>query len=152
MTEEARKRVEALRMCPVPGFGCCDCPVYIPGQTCQNELKAAALIESLSAQLDQVTRERDAAVKDIRNAAFCGCHVCKHYYRPDQNVRKYACKKYGSFDEHDFIADDGSIYARPIESYRVETQVAGCSQLEKVRIEGVKMKSGSLFVNMGFVV
>jgi len=96
MTEEAKKRVEALRMCPVPGFGCCDCPVYIPGQTCQNELKAADLIESLFAQLDQVSqerdglsimltsatsaaetykRERDAAVDDISRE----CHKCKHF-------------------------------------------------------------------------
>lgn len=33
------------------------------------------LIESLSAQLDQVTMERDAAVEDIPRE----CHKCKHF-------------------------------------------------------------------------
>lgn len=104
MNEEARETVKALRMCPDPSYGCYDCPVFVPGKTCQNELKAADLIESLSAQLDQVTRERDglsimltsatsaaetykrerdAAVKDIeelRTRYFRGtCHYCKHH-------------------------------------------------------------------------
>lgn len=50
MTEEAKKIVEALRMCHDPKYGCYDCPVDVPGEPCQNELKAADLIESLSAE------------------------------------------------------------------------------------------------------
>lgn len=37
--------------------------------------KIADLIESLSAELEQVKRERDAAVEDILR----GCHKCKHF-------------------------------------------------------------------------
>lgn len=64
----------------------------------------------LHSAYEAMKRERDAAVEDIKKAAFCGCHVCEHYYRPDPNVRKYACRKFGDFDKVDFIADDGSIY------------------------------------------
>lgn len=72
MTDKAKRIVEALRMCPVSGYSCNDCPVYTPGITCQNELNAADLIESLSAELEQVKQERDAAVEDLRSAAYCG--------------------------------------------------------------------------------
>jgi hypothetical protein len=119
MNEEARKCTEALRYVERTlirtGW-------IAEANMAKGVARAADLIESLSAQLDQVTRERDAAVKDIRNAAFCGCHVCKQYYRPDQNVRKYACKIYGSFDEHDFIADDGSIFCGAMEWRGVEVE------------------------------
>ena len=78
-------------------------------------LTTADLIESLAAELEQVKRERDAAVEDIRKAAWCCCHVCKHYYQPDPNTRIHSCKKYGDFDKHDFIADDGSIFCGAFE-------------------------------------
>lgn len=71
MTEEARNIVEALHMCPDPKCICRDCPVYVPGKLCQNELKAADLIESLSEQLEQVTRERDVAIGQL-NQLGCG--------------------------------------------------------------------------------
>ena len=46
-------------------------------------LEAADLIESLSAELEQVKRERDAAVEDIKEAAKTGClcYVCTHNRR-----------------------------------------------------------------------
>lgn len=140
MTEEAKKIVEALRMCHDPKYGCYDCPVDVPGEPCQNELKAADLIESLSkqcddqnemlhwaygilkklykgleehgfdsfeevyAQLEQVTRERDAAIRDIDEAAPCfacirfernggdciGAHVCIDDILQDALGGKYA--------------------------------------------------------------
>lgn len=52
-------------------------------------------IRQLSANLEQVTRERDAAVADMARLQGCVCQVCKEYYRPDPNVRKYACKIFG---------------------------------------------------------
>ena len=77
----------------------------------QNDLDALNYANTeLHSAYDAMKRERDAAVEDIKKAAFCGCHVCEHYYRPDPNVRKYACRKFGDFDKVDFIADDGSIY------------------------------------------
>lgn len=63
MTEEVRKCVEILRYCEESGARCGGCP---SGETngipnCHSQSHIADLIESLSAQLDQVTRERDAA-------------------------------------------------------------------------------------------
>jgi hypothetical protein len=71
--------------------------------------------DELADYVRQLKRERDAAVKDIRNAAWSCCHVCKHYYQPNPNVRIYSCKKHGDFDKHDFIADDGSIFCGAME-------------------------------------
>lgn len=70
---------------------------------------------ALCDSIEHLERERDAAVEDIRKAAWCCCHVCKHYYQPDPNVRTHSCKKYGDFDKHDFIADDGSIFCGAME-------------------------------------
>ena len=43
---------------------------------------AADLIESLSTQLEQVTRERDAAVQDIN--MLCQCDVCTRLCKYDK--------------------------------------------------------------------
>lgn len=75
MTDDVKWIVEALRMCPVPGYGCNDCPVYTPGKPCQNELNAANLIESLAAELEQVKRERDELLKQLRG----DCGICAHW-------------------------------------------------------------------------
>ena len=40
--------------------------------------EAADLIESLAAELEQVKRERDAAVEDLRTKAYY-CETCAHY-------------------------------------------------------------------------
>lgn len=68
MTEEARELVELLR-----DEDNCNVLDYIDD--------AADLIESLSAQLDQVTRERDAAIRQQleadKNNPFA-CNFCKH--------------------------------------------------------------------------
>ena len=65
MTEEVRELVELLR-----DEDNCNVLDYIDD--------AANIIESLSAQLDQVTRERDAAVEDMRTKAYY-CETCVHY-------------------------------------------------------------------------
>lgn len=41
--------------------------------------KAADLIESLAAELEHAGRERDALLRDLRDADQCGCEHCKHY-------------------------------------------------------------------------
>lgn len=73
MTEEARKRAEILRN--VEFDECIEFP-YAVHTMLQTD---ADLIESLSAQLDQVTRERDAAISDIDEAA--PCFACIHFER-----------------------------------------------------------------------
>lgn len=77
MTEEVRKCVEILRYCEESGARCGGCP---SGETngipnCHSQSHIADLIESLSAQLEQVTRERDAAVEDLRG--YCSTCVFK---------------------------------------------------------------------------
>lgn len=51
-------------------------------------LEAADLIESLAAELEQVKRERDAAVEDIKIAAIHLCDTCKHRM-PDERCRRF---------------------------------------------------------------
>ena len=78
--------VIALRNCPDPHYECSDCPVNIPEKSCQNELVAADIIESLceqlkdaNARLEAVTKERDAAVYDMENLQGMICLACKEY-------------------------------------------------------------------------
>jgi hypothetical protein len=55
-------------------------------ESCQSSL-AANLIEKLCAELEQVTRERDAAVGDL--AIVChdkSCEVCAHYKFDDYYI------------------------------------------------------------------
>ena len=74
MTEEAKRCVEALRdninngFLLVGGFN---------GNVHASEI--IHLIESLSAQLGLVTRERDAALEDLREADMIDCMHCKAY-------------------------------------------------------------------------
>lgn len=78
MNKEARRIVEALRF--KEDFECIECP--IPAGNCEENCLldvAADLIESLSAQLDQVTRERDAAVKDLK---LWYCFSCNNKSTP----------------------------------------------------------------------
>lgn len=83
MTNEAKRCVVALRTkCREEG-SCDACGkkywCYLNGD---DELSdhAADLIESLSAELEQVKRERDAAVEDFTEAMKYseGCIFCKH--------------------------------------------------------------------------
>ena len=84
MTEEVRKCVEVLRYCEESGACCGGCPSGKNEQgipNCYSQSHIADLIESLSAQLDQVTRERDAAVSDFTEFANIAaiCVFCKDF-------------------------------------------------------------------------
>lgn len=59
MTNEARKCVIGLTYCGDPNYSCEQCPVYESGKPCQNDLKAAYLIESLSEELEETRRLTD---------------------------------------------------------------------------------------------
>lgn len=76
MTKEAKRMVAALRVvCDERSCEGCPCSdwCYKRKVNCLDD-DAADLIESLSEQLDQVTRERDALVEEI--AHYCG--NCKY--------------------------------------------------------------------------
>lgn len=71
MTEEAKRCVKALRF--KEDFECIECP--IPAGNCEENCMldvAADLIEYLSAQLEQVTKERDALLDEVRGE----CDIC----------------------------------------------------------------------------
>ena len=84
MTEEAKLIVNTLRECAV-ATQCSKCVVFCGNSECLFTA-AANMIESLSAELEQVKRERDAAVEDLKD--FCSCHHCQHYKR-DCNDKCY---------------------------------------------------------------
>ena len=92
MTEEAKKIVEALRICH-SNEDCRDCKFIDSDKdemSCVNVLfvKAADLIESLSEQLEQVTSERDAAIRDFTEAMKYSesCMFCKYLSGTDDEV------------------------------------------------------------------
>ena len=60
-------------------------------------LEAADLIENLSVELEQVKRERDAAIADMEGIQGNICRVCKHYYQPDPHVGKWSCRVLGEY-------------------------------------------------------
>ena len=82
MTKEAKRIVAALRVvCDERSCEGCPCSDWCHKRKVNClDVDAADLIESLSAQLEQVTRERDAAVKDLgdvcRMIGVCCC--CKN--------------------------------------------------------------------------
>lgn len=114
MTEEVKLIVDTLRYCEETGARCGACPSGhdergVPN--CHSQSVIADLIESLSAQLEQVekerdglnimlaqaqamletwTKERDAAVADLKlivNGDF-SCAICGHYaYDEDDESR-----------------------------------------------------------------
>lgn len=123
MTEEVKKRIAALRTACKDQADCDACPInewcnYGGRERLNNEV--ADLIESLSAQLEQVTqerdglsimltsatsaaekykRERDAAVEDLREADRLDCEHCINYSQfgsdacDESNFMCTECKK-----------------------------------------------------------
>lgn len=104
MTEDAKRTVETLRYCEESGARCGECPSGFNDKgvpNCHSMNAIADLIESLSAELEiteavaaqarglecerdllaaeleQVKRERDAAVETM--AENPRCETCKHY-------------------------------------------------------------------------
>lgn len=82
MTDKAKKFVEALRTKCAEQGDCNSCAksdyCYYGGDYAMRS-EAADLIESLAAELEQVKRERDAAVNDITESA--PCFACKNFRR-----------------------------------------------------------------------
>lgn len=77
MGKDVEKIVRILQKCDDGGF-CDGCDYKDEADStgaCKVMSKAADVIERLSAELEQVKRERDAAVKDIPRA----CGYCKHF-------------------------------------------------------------------------
>ena len=113
MTDEVKRCVEILRKAVRFGvIDCQYCPAYsvCPTGTVgwNNECMldtAADLIESLAAELEQVKRERDAAIADMERLQGLICQVCKEYYQPDPESREYSCRVYGDYFGE--IAEDG---------------------------------------------
>lgn len=94
MTEEARKFLELLRYIGGKNVGKRDKPPHIDtfGDLYLEDMfaKSADLIESLYAQLEQVTKERDAAVEDLKLiiSGDLSCVICGHYaYDEDDESR-----------------------------------------------------------------
>lgn len=56
-------------------------------------------------ELEQVKRERDAAIADMERLQGLICQVCKEYYQPDPESREYSCRVYGDYFGE--IAEDG---------------------------------------------
>lgn len=89
MTEEVKRLVKALRVRCAEQSNCNDCPKlsycrFDGDSAMRNE--AADLIESLSAELEKVKRERDAAVEDMERGRIC-C-TCKH---EKSNINEEPC-------------------------------------------------------------
>ena len=78
MNEMAMRIVNALRVeCGERTCTACPCDDWCSGREVNClENDAADLIESLSAQLDQVTRERDAAVEQLKEFDCATCVNC----------------------------------------------------------------------------
>ena len=98
MTEKAKRIVAALRVvCDERSCEGCPCSDWCHKRkvNCLDD-DAADLIESLSAQLEQVTRERDAAVKDMYHASsdggsFCDICVYKNNGCDEREARDIEC-------------------------------------------------------------
>lgn len=78
-------------------------------ESCESVVMRGVLtIKSLAAELERVTRERDAAIADMKHLQGLICQVCKEYYQLDPEIRKYSCKIYGEYFGE--IAEDGLLY------------------------------------------
>lgn len=86
MTEDVKRIIAGLRFC-AHAFNCYDCPATDDLCNMNDELqdKAADLIEQLTAELEQVKRERDAAVWDIKNSQ--PCFACRHFQRNEGSCK-----------------------------------------------------------------
>lgn len=108
MRDEVKLTVDTLRYCEESGARCGECPSGVNENgvpNCHSQAHIADLIESLAAELEQVKRERDAAIADMERLQGLICQVCKEYYQPDLEIREYSCKIYGEYFGE--IAEDG---------------------------------------------
>lgn len=81
MTDEAKRLIKAMRTRCAEQSDCNNCPKWdyciVDGDHVMRN-KAADLIESLAAELEQVKRERDAAIEDLETMGEYRpyCDVC----------------------------------------------------------------------------
>lgn len=98
MTEDVKRIVEGLRFCAyeVACTGCMADDFCCGEDDIKN--RAADLIEQLTAELEQVRRERDAAIYDLTEHGQ-NCHTCRHY---DKTVNDDPCAncRGGYIEEH----------------------------------------------------
>ena len=95
MTDDVKLVVETLRYCEESGARCGNCPSGFNDKgvpNCHSQSAIADLIESLTAELEQVKRERDAAVEDLRCSARC--IYCEHYAKSTQEEPCNTCMNY----------------------------------------------------------
>lgn len=76
MTDEAKRCVETCREWyqAFTNFGRGD------ERSVKDLLAVGNMIESLAAELEQVKRERDAAVEDMQKTPITLCNACAHYH------------------------------------------------------------------------
>ena len=103
MTDEAKHVVEALRICH-SNKDCRDCKFVERDKdekSCVNILfdESANLLESLSAELEQVKRERDVAVEDLKQAAIYLCCACRKYHRAIPGKSHHYCEEIGKRED-----------------------------------------------------
>lgn len=98
MTEDVKRIVDALRFC-TDDHECQRCeyddlclPCYKPGS------RAADLIEQLTAELEQVRRERDAAVEDLRGRCYACANARSHKKYPNLKTCEYFSIAVGGYE------------------------------------------------------
>ena len=60
--------------------------------------KGFTSLEAVFGELEQVTRERDALLMDVKESQCLICQYCKHYYKVDPNGGKHSrhsCTEFG---------------------------------------------------------
>ena len=84
--------VDTLRYCEESGARCGECPSGVDEKgipICHSQAHIADLIESLAAELEQVKRERDAAVEDVAKLKRCEhCRGYEEFLKPDGNIER----------------------------------------------------------------
>ena len=82
MMDDVKLTVDTLSYCEESGARCGDCPSGADEKGvphCCSQVQIADLIESLAAELEQVKRERDAAVNDLK---LWHCFSCNNKSTP----------------------------------------------------------------------
>lgn len=103
MSDEAKRLIVALRARCAEQDSCRDCPMSKwcnDDDLCTMRNDAAGLIESLSAELEQVKAERDAAVKDLKECSYFPCMTCSK--RKSENECEVFGKRPESLDNVTF--------------------------------------------------
>ena len=93
--EEIKK---TLYQCGRGEFRCSECAYYDESEKrggCGYVLNLHAL-----ALIEQLERERDAAVEDIQKATIYLCQVCKKYHPAQKDVHPHYCEELGDHPDY----------------------------------------------------